>query len=417
MALKITKVEIETVQSMFEWTFVRIYSGELYGTGEANPAPGLKDAATSLRKLLLGEDAFKITRIEEKLKHASLYAGTSFYNIISAVDMALYDLIGRHANLPVWRLLGGDREEVRVYVDAHAGGTFEIINSLLIPFKHAGRVWKPGAKMGLEDNPIMGRLAQEKWQRAYTPDAYAKRAKEMMKAGYTAIKFDLDIPTPYTKRYSSRSGGVSLMEADYMGEVVKAVRAAVGGDYELMIDLHWRYNVNSALRICRALEPYRLRWIEDLTPATRSVGNLAELRLLTSRSSIPVATGENMHSVYQFKDLLDTGVLVWTPDLAKAGGVSEGRRIAELAAMYDIEYSPHNISSPIGTMATAHAASMANTFGVLEFHCHDFPVWNEMVKPKKEIIDKGFIHLSDEPGLGVQLDDKYMSKNWEGFKL
>ena len=277
MSLNITNVEVETVQSMFEWTFVRVYAGDLYGTGEANPAPGLKDSEESVRKLLVGEDAFKRSRIEEKLKHASLYAGTSFYNIISAVDMALYDLIGKHANLPVWRLLGGDREDIRVYVDAHAGSGFEIINSLLIPFKHTKRDWRQGERMELEDNAIMGRLAEEKWDKIYTPEGYVKRAKEMMKFGYTAMKFDLDIPTPDTRRYNTRSGEVSLKEADYMGEVARAVRDAVGDGVELMIDLHWRYNLNSALRICKALEPYRLRWLEDLTPATRAVSNLDEL--------------------------------------------------------------------------------------------------------------------------------------------
>ncbi len=418
MRLKITDVRIETVQSLFEWTFLRVYAGELYGTGEASPSPGLKGCEAALKAILVGEDAFKVNRVEEKLRHASVFAGTSFYSVISAVNIALYDLIGKYANLPVWRLIGGDRERIRVYVDAHAGGGFEAINSLLTPIKTTRSkkgLGSPGYE--LEHNPVLGRLAQEKWVDLYSPESYAKRALEMLNAGYTVMKFDLDIPTPYSKQYNRRSGEVTLKEADYMGEIVSAVRERIGNDIELAVDLHWRYGISSALRICRALEPFRLRWVEDPTPATKAVGNLDELRLITSRTSIPVATGENMHTSYQFRDLLDTGVLVWTPDLAKAGGVTEGRRVAEMAAMYDIEFSPHNISTPLGTMAAAHTCSLSNTFGALEFHCHGFPGWYKMAKSKKPVIEKGFIRLTEESGLGIELDERYMKKNWPYFNL
>jgi L-alanine-DL-glutamate epimerase-like enolase superfamily enzyme len=124
-----------------------------------------------------------------------------------------------------------------------------------------------------------------------------------------------------------------------------------------------------------------------------------------------------MYTVNQFKDLLNAGVRVWAPDIVKAGGVSEGVRIAELASMYDIEYSPHNTASPIGTMAHAHVASVANTFGVLEFHGHDIPFWGEIIKPKRRIIENGFIRLGDEPGLGIDLDLDAMRRYWPDLEL
>ncbi len=418
MALAIRDVQVETIQSTAEWTFVRIYAGELYGTGEATPAPGLKASEESLRKLLVGEDAFKTNRIEEKLRHASLFAGSSFYPLISATNVALYDLIGKHTNLPVWRIIGGDREEIRVYSDLHAGVEFGATNALLLPVEldSTGARGKKGAS-AISGQPVMGRLAKEKWGNDFSPDAYASRAKKVADEGYTAIKFDLDIPTPSTRSFNVRSGEVTLKEADYMAEIVKSVRSAVGDDVEVMIDFHWRYNLNSAIRICRGLEPFRLRWVEDLTPATRSVGNLDELRLLTSRCLTPVATGENLYTVYEFKDLLETGVGVWTPDICKTGGITEGRRISEFAAMYDLEFSPHNVCSPVGTMASAHACSVANTFGALEFHFHDFPFWREMIRSKRSPIEHGFIKLSDEPGLGVELDEKVLTRYFPFFVL
>jgi gluconate/galactonate dehydratase len=421
MDLRITDFRAFTVQANFEWTFVRIYANQsdLYGTGEAGPAPGLQEMAVGFKDLLVGEDPFKINRIEQKLRYATLYSGTTTYHVISAINMALYDLLGKFLNVPVYRLLGGDREAIPVYVDAHAGKGLEAMTATQLP---VNLPWiDPEAvetkRLATTNNPIHGRLSQEKWNDTYTPENYSSRAKRLESEGYSAFKFDLDVPTPFTKDYRIRSGDLSLREIDYLASIVRQVRETLGDELDLMVDLHWRYNLNTAIRLCKALEPYRLRWIEDPTPAQMSVSNFAELKILTSQSSTPIETGENMYTVNQFRDLLPTGVRVWAPDPAKAGGIDEGRRIAELASAYDIELSPHNIGSPIATMACAHIGSISNSWGVLEFHGHDSPVWSAMIKKKRHVIEKGFIKLSDEPGLGVELDDQAMRKYWHDFTL
>jgi gluconate/galactonate dehydratase len=418
LSLIIKDVQVETIQSTFEWTFVRIYAGDIYGTGEATAAPGLKASEVAIKKLLVGEDAFKLNRIEEKLRHATLFAGSTVYALLSGINIALHDLLGKHLNLPVWRLIGGDRDKVKVYVDLHAGEGFSAHTSLLTPVTLDSTGMRGvGGEGGLSDHPLMGRLAKEEFGELFTPEAYSKAAKEAVNAGYEMIKFDLDIPTPYTDAFAKRSGQVTLKEADYMAEIVRRVRDAVGDDVEMMVDFHWRYDLNSSLRICKGLEPYRLHWVEDLTPATRSVGNLDELAMLTSLCQIPMATGENLYTVNQFKDLLKLGVRIWTPDFCKTGGITEGRRIAELAAMYDIEISPHNVTTPIGTVASAQAASVSNTFGALEFHSHGFSLWNEMIKSKRPTIEKGYIKLTEEPGLGVELDEDVLKRYWSDFEL
>ena len=419
MELRITDFRVYSVQANFEWTFVRVYSGEYYGTGEAGPAPGLRGMGDSFKRLLLGEDAFKMNRIEQKLRYATLYSGTTTYHIISAINIALYDLLGKYLNLPVYKLLGGDRQEIPVYVDAHGGKGLEAMNALHLP---VNLPWVEKAeveknRLVTTNNPIHGRLSMEKWNEDYSPESYAKRALRMKSEGYRAIKFDLDVPTPYIDLRRVRSGDLSLKDVNYMVEIVKSVREAVGDDVDIMVDLHWRYNLNTAIRICKALEQYRLRWIEDPTPAVMSVSNYDELRILTSQCSTPIETGENLYTVYQFKDLLDTGIRVWAPDIVKAGGISEGRRIAELASIYDIEYSPHNIASPIGTLAHVHVASIANTLGFVEFHGHDLPFWNEIIKPKRKIIEDGVIKLTEDPGLGVELDEEVMRKYWPDYDL
>ncbi|BBD73245.1 hypothetical protein HS1genome_1634 [Sulfodiicoccus acidiphilus] len=419
MELKITDVKAYTTQANFQWTFVRVYAGELYGTGEAGPAPGVAEIVRELRPLLIGEDALKFNRIGQKLRYAGLYSGTTFYHAVSGVDIALHDLVGKFLNVPVYRLLGGDREEIPFYVDAHGGKGLEAMNAVQLP---VDLPWVKEAEVERErlasrTNPIHGRMSVESWNQDYSPESYAERARRMKNEGFRAMKFDLDVPTPHTDPRKIRSGDLSLKDVDYMGSIVRAVRDAVGDEVEIMVDLHWRYNLNSAARVCRALEPYRLRWIEDPTPAVMSVSNLEELRILTSLCSTPIETGENLYTVYQFKDLLNTGVRVWAPDIAKAGGISEGRRIAELAAMYDVEYSPHNIASPIATMAHAHTASVSNTLGFIEFHGHDVPFWGEIVKPKRSWFQDGYLKLYDEPGLGVDLDEQTMRKYWPDWEL
>jgi len=420
LELKIKDLKVFTAQANFEWSFVRVYGENgVYGTGEAGPAPGIKGMEEEFRRLVVNEDAFKINRIEQKLRYAALYGGTTTYHLISAINIAIYDLLGKYLNLPVWRLLGGDRELIRVYIDAHGGKGLEAMNALHLP---VSLPWLKDAeienkRLATTSNPVHGRLSIEKWNEDYTPEAYSKRAKRLVDEGFTALKFDLDVPTPYTKEYNIRSGDLSLKDIDYLSDIMRAVRETVGDEIDLMVDLHWRFNLNTAIRLCQALKPYRLRWIEDPVPAIMTVSNFDELELLTKSCDSPIATGENLYTVYQFKDLLRTGVKIWTPDGVKCGGITELRRISELASMYDIEVSPHNTASPVGTMAYANAMSVANTFGVMEFHGHDVPFWHEMAKTKRKIIEKGFIKLSEEPGLGIDLDEAVMRKYWPDYDL
>ncbi|AMD30800.1 MAG: mandelate racemase/muconate lactonizing enzyme family protein [Acidilobus sp.] len=418
--LRITKVSSFTVQANFQWTFVRVYAGDLYGTGEAGPTPGASAIAEALGKVIVGEDALKVNRVLQKLRWATLYAGTSAYHIISAIDMALYDLIGKYLNVPVYALLGGDRTEVPVYVDAHGGKGLEAMDSTLMPVEPS---WAAQANVERErikePTPVHGRLTAEQWNPDYSPEGYASRAKELKAEGWRAIKFDLDVPTPYSDPLRLRSGRLSQAEVQYLASLASAVREAVGYDVDIMFDLHWRYDVSTGVALCRALEPVRPRWVEDPTPAVTTLTNFDELRLITSQCPVPIEVGENLYTSYQFKDLIGTGIMVWAPDPAKAGGITELRRIEELASLYDIEVSPHNIGSPIATVAAAHAASVGNTFGALEFHGHDLPFWNDLVKSKKRVIDvgRGAIVLGDEPGLGVELDEEVARRLWPGFEL
>ncbi len=402
MTLKITKVTSATVEGNYHWVYARVYAGEIYGTGEGFFAPELQGVVNQFARLLIGEDALEINRLIEKMRWASIPSGFSGVNAhaISAIEIALFDLVGKYRNVPVYSLLGGKiQEKIRIYVDTHAGESLEAIDSVLLPSRPK---WMSGNQMKpAEDEPIHGRMTTGKYSEEFTPKAYASRAKTMKNEGFTAIKFDLDVATPYTQQYNLSSGSLTNGETTYLSELVAAVRQAVGDETDILFDLHWKYNVQSSIGLAKAIEPYHVMWLEDPVPP----GDPALIDLVATATSTPIATGENLYGRYEFLQLLSTRMRIVTPDALKTGGILETRLIAQMAQIKEMILSPHNIGSPIGTMAQAHIAASVPNFGVLEFHGHDVPIWPKMVK-ENGLIDSGFISLSDKPGLGVELDEK-----------
>jgi gluconate/galactonate dehydratase len=402
MSLKITSVTSATVEGNYHWVYARVYAGELYGTGEGFFAPDLGGVINQFGRLLVGEDALEINRLVEKMRWASIPSGFSGVNAhaISAIEIALLDLVGKYRNIPVYSLLGGKiRENIRIYVDTHAGESLEAIDSVLLPTRPK---WMPGEDGKLSENePIHGRMMTGRFSDEFTAKSYASRAKMMKDEGFTAIKFDLDVPTPYTRQYDLQSGSLSNSETRYLSELVGAVREAVGDEIDILFDLHWRYNVQSSIGLAKAIEPYGVMWLEDPVPP----GDPSLIDLVASATSTPIASGENLYGRYEFLGLLTTRMRIVTPDALKTGGILETRLIAQMAQIKEMILSPHNIGSPIGTMAQAHIAASVPNFGVLEFHGHDVPIWPKMVK-ENNLIESGFISLSEKPGLGVELDEK-----------
>jgi len=406
--LKITDVKAATVEGNYQWTFVRVYAGKESGTGEGFPAAQLENVVAEYAPLVVGEDAFDVAKIMDKLRWASVPSGTSgiSYHAFSAMEIAILDLLGKHLNLPVYSLLGGRfREKVRIYVDTHAGKSLESMNRVLLPTTPR---WtrELGAKPMDEKKgePVHGRATPMVFSDDYSIEAYSARAKEMKKEGFTAIKFDLDIPTPHTTKHSQETGSLNDQEVEYLSSLVGAVREAVGYETDILFDLHWKYDVSSSIRLADSIEKYGVTWLEDPVPPE----NIPLLREVTNSTKVPIASGENQYGRYQFAQLLETGIKVATPDAPKAGGLLETRLIAQLAAMKEVTISPHNISSPIGTMSQAHLAASIPNFGVLEFHGHDVPIWYKL--SKRNVIENGFIQLTDEPGLGIELDDAVAAK-------
>lgn len=412
MPLKITRVTSATVEGNYHWVYARVYAGELYGTGEGFYAPELEGVIRQFGRLLIGENALEINRLYEKMFWASVPSGATGVNFhaISAIETALLDLVGKYRNAPVYSLLGGKlRDKVRIYVDTHAGKSLEAIDAVLLPTKPKWMIEAgtgEDASLEEEEEPIHGRMTTGKFSNEFTPEAYASRASAMKTEGYTAIKFDLDVPTPYTQQYNLSSGSLTNRETTYLAGLVGAVRDAVGHETDILFDLHWKFNAQSSIGLAKAIEPYHVMWLEDPVPPR----DPSLIDVVATATSTPIATGENLYGRYEFLPLLSTKTRIVTPDAMKAGGLMETKLIAQMAGVKEMVLSPHNIGSPIGTVAHAHIAAAVPNFGVLEFHGHDVPIWPKLVRRGNEIIKSGFITMTDEPGLGVELDEEVAAR-------
>lgn len=387
------------VEGNFDWTFVRIETDEgIQGLGECFFAPGLTAILRSLEAVLLGEDPRDVHRLFRKLQLATSGAGSIagiIYNAISGIEVALWDVLGQWLDVPIYRLLGGKfRDQVRIYADCHGGEALESLDEVL---RSRPPSWlQPGA-----DHVAKDYYAGTKDIAPISRGDYHKRALAMKVQGYTALKFDLDVPG--TEGFDPHNRCLSNSAIDHMVALIGGARDAVGYEIDLAVDCHWRYSVSDVIKVAHALEQFRLLWLEDPVPPESEDA----LRAVSSHVNIPIATGENLYLFQGFRKMLQTHAIgIATPDLQKVGGLAIASQIAQFADTQTIPIAPHNISSPVGTLASAHYCASIPNFLVLEFHASDVPFWNDLVEGiPKPIIQNGMIRLPDKPGLGVKLNE------------
>lgn len=407
--MKITDVRTAVVEANYDWTFTRIYTDEgITGLGESFLAPGLTAIIADLKPLLVGEDPRNVDKLFSKMRWAASGAGSMggiVYNAISGIEAALWDVVGKFYGMPIHNLLGGKyRDRVRIYADCHAGDALEALDSVMVA-RHPR--WLPEtekAAIASEINhPVHGRaFGEAATDEVFTPEMYASRAREVADMGFTAMKFDLDVPNPYTK--DTHSGTLTHAEIKFMAALVEGVREAVGDTVDISFDLHWRYNVSDAERLAHELEPYGLMWLEDPVPPE----NIEAMRRVTRSTKTPVSSGENYYMRYGFREALEKGALdVIAPDLQKTGGLLEGRKIADMADAHYVAVAPHCIASPIGTIASAHVCAAIPNFLALEWHGMSVPFWEDMVVGfDGPVIEDGHIKVPEAPGLGVELNEE-----------
>ena len=302
----------------------------------------------SMNEQAVGLDPMNIEEIRSKLIDNQVYLEQkgSVICAASAIEMACWDIKGKALNVPVFQLLGG---LYRDRIEAYASDIY----------------WE-------EDPAKMG-----------------ENASRVKNLGYGTIKAHLGCKSP--KEDTSR---------------VKALRDAIGPDMDLMIDLNGGYNRLEAFQAAKLWEPYVLTWLEEPVNPNQ-IDCLADLR---SRTSIPIATGENEFRVYGFKQFFDKNAVdVAMPDIGRAGGIQEVRNICALAESYGILVSPHNYSSGVLLGATMQLmASMPNAH-LLEIDTSENAIYQELlIEPLQ--IKNGFAKVPQFPGLGVKLDDEVLKK-------
>ena len=352
------------------WTFVRVYTDEgIIGTGECSSAAAgasgfaVKEAILAMKLMLLGRDPTDPGPIYEQLRRRGRYGGTSSAPLIFAItgiENALYDITGKALGVPVYKLLGGKfRDRIRLYADLHAG--------------------------------------EEE-----TADAYAEKAQQVIEEeGYSAVKFDVDHTG--IGKLDPVNWTAGAREMTHIIDLIRTTRETIGEEVDLAIDCHGQFDLPSAITLAKAVEDLRLMWLEEPVPA-ENVEALAQVRASTSTI---ICTGENQYTRYQFLDLLQRqAVDVIMPDLAKAGGILEGKRIAEIADAFYVPIAPHNVSSPLGMMAACHVMASVPNFLVLEFHGREIPWWSDLCTGDKPFIANGWMTVSERPGIGVELNDE-----------
>jgi L-alanine-DL-glutamate epimerase-like enolase superfamily enzyme len=394
--MRIAAITSAVLEANYDWTVVRVESDEgLHGWGESFCAPGLAETIRELAPLLVGEDTRQVEPLVRKLHLATAHVSTggTIYHAISGIESALWDLAARSLEVPLWQLFGGRfRERVRIYADCHAGEALTSFSATLVSRRLHWMEPSEEAEPELHWAPAAA-------EDVYTPEAYAVRAREMADRGFTALKFDLDLPLlPHEDLYART---ISAAQLERQVALAEATVAAVSGRAEVAFDLHWRYTPADALRLARALEHLPILWLEDPTPPQ----DLEAVARIAARTTTPICTGENLYRLDGFAGLVDRGgVDILAPDIQKVGGLSDTRRIAAYADVHSLPLAPHNIAGPIGTLASAHVCASIPNFLALEWHAASVPFFDELVTLDGPVIAYGYVALPDAPGIGAELD-------------
>jgi galactonate dehydratase len=380
--LKITDIRIsqDLGKENRHWVLLKMVTDEgIEGLGEWTlRCP--QGSHERLKKGLVGRDPLDINRIHHDLLWPMQGVG-------AGVEIALWDIAGKKLGVPLYRLLGGKlRDRIRMYCDCHSGTfwTQEGYDERWEEVRRTGKI-----------NPV------------YTPEAYARAAKDVVARGFTAIKFDVDVANPWKRDVYDRS--ISRSEHLHIVSLIEAVRDAVGPEVDFAVDLHGSFNMVDALSICKDVEHLGLMWLED--PVRWEWGNVDALAKVCRQTSVPICTGEILYGARQHRELIVTQACdMIEPDIPRSGGVIETRRLAELAEMYHMSVSPHNMASPITAIAAAHICATIPNFLVLEYHSSNIPLWSEMLS-LKDPIKEGYIEVPEGPGLGVALDEEAIAQS------
>lgn len=355
--MKIVKLEsFLTNCGLRNYLFVRLTTDSgLTGLGEATLEWQEMAVQTLLHEWaeerILGICPFDIEQVFGNLVRDQYQGGPTVMTVISALEIACWDIIGKACGQPVYRLLGG---RARDMLPAYANG------------------WYGGA---------------------IKPQDYAQKAREVVARGYSGMKFD-----PFEQAWKD----MSQAQMQAAQDIVAAVRDAIGDQVDLMIEVHGRLSVGCAIEMGHRLAPYRPAWYEEPV-SPHSLELMAEVK---RGLPFPIAAGERLYMLEEFARAASMRACdIMQPDLAHCGGLSFGKKIAALCQPQDLRLAPHCSIGPVALCAAIHFGWATPQVLVQEnFADYDAPWRNELVSGWRPMANGRYI-LPDKPGLGIELDD------------
>jgi galactonate dehydratase len=385
-SMRIIGVQTFPVQTPFPhrggrtWMFLRIDTdagisgyGEVYTNGIPFRAPVLAGMIEDLvDHLLIGHDPCDVEALFHRVYNLdySHCPELTKLAILSGLEMACWDVVGKDVARPLYRLLGGAvRDRVRTYTYIYPD---------------------PGSGLG----------HREFWLRSR---AVAERAAAYADEGFTAVKLDPfgTIPTPGQALGQLVPVQYSLEALRVAEDTVRLIREAVGDRCDVLVGTHGQMTAAAAIRVARRLEPYDPLWFEEPVPPE----NPAEMARVARATSIPITTGERLTTKYDFAELLrHQAAAIFNLDLGQVGGILEGRKIAGMAEAHYVQVSPHVWGGPLIAAASTQLALSTPNFLIMEAIERFQGLHAELVRPP---IDwrAGYVVPSDRPGLGHDLDE------------
>ena len=351
---------------------IKVKSNNITGWGECYAPPFHPKVVQTMihdiaDRFVIGSDPYKIENFFRKI-YSSGYnqrPDTTLMGILSGIEMAFWDIIGKDLNKPIYELLGGMvREKLRTYTYLYPSNDDK--------------------KNVYED-----------------PELAAERALEYVGLGFTAVKFD---PVgPYTI-YDPRQ--LSLNSLSLSEKFVSTIRKAVGDRSDILFGTHGQMTSSSAVRLAKKLEKYDPMWFEEPVPPD----NIDSMALVASKTSIPIATGERLSTKYEFSKVIEKkAASIIQFNLGRVGGILEAKKIAAIAEAHGVQIAPHLYCGPIIAAANIQIATCIPNFLILESIKKMDGFYNEILREPIQW-EQGYVIASKKPGLGVEIDEAVLSK-------
>lgn len=380
--MKITKVDVLHLKTNLKnghWRPIvcRIYTDEgIYGDGEAALAYGESHIAAfgivqNFAKLIIGMDPLQHEVIWDKLYRTTFWGqngGPVIFAGISAIDIALWDIKGKYYNAPIYELLGGKRrEKLRTYASQ-------------LQFS-----WGPDI------------IPQR------TPDDYAREAKKAVAEGYDAIKIDFFTFKPDEGNFNDNDR-LGLLSPEYLQMYearVKAVREAIGPHVDLIIENHSFTDSQSAAQLGNLVKKYNIFYFEEPSTPTPQLS-----KFVHDETGLPIANGERIYTRWQYIEYFkQNAIQVIQPDVGTCGGITEIKKICDMAHVFDVGVQVHACGSPLSTAAALHLECAIPNFVIHEHHTYALSPYNKELCIHDYQPVNGKFSVPDLPGLGNELSE------------